>query len=99
MNKKLNTFLFVVVATILNIFIMAIIFIIGLILIGKIAQFTSDFIFQLLLIPVLFLSIFATTFIHHQIIKLLSKKINMDKYFTPLFNNKKFKPDNLKKNN
>ena len=97
MNKKLNTFLFVLVATILNVFIMGIIFIIGLIIIGKIAQVTSDFIFQLLIIPVLFLSIFATAFIHHQLIKLLSKKIDLNKYFTPLFKHQRFKPYNQKK--
>lgn len=97
MNKKLNTFFLLIIITIVNIITMLILLTMGLIIIGKISQYISSWLFIFLIIPVLSLCIFGTIFINHKIIFFLSKKIDMDKYFMPLFKHPKKKQNNLNK--
>lgn len=88
MNKKLNTFLFILGATVVNIVTMLIIIIFGIWLLSKIvpdnAQ-SGQFLFMLLF----FIAIGGSFVIYHQLIKFISRKVDMDKYFHPLFKPRK----------
>ena len=86
MNKKTNTLLFILGATAFNIVVTAACFLIALAIYGK-------FLYSMLpersaawALPVIFvISIAASFFIYRALIKLLMKKVNMNKYFVPIF--------------
>ena len=90
MNKKTNTFLFIVVATLFNIFIMIVLMIIffavpPILIRGEAYKKVIPY-----LMPILFLAaIVLTFFIYNLIMKYVSKKIDMEKYFHPIFKRKK----------
>jgi len=86
MNKKTNTIIFIIAATVFNIIITMICFLVILVL-------YSRFFFPRLpeesitwALPVIFvLSIVASIFIYRLVIKILMKKVDMEKYFDPIF--------------
>ena len=86
MNKKVNTALFILGATVVNILIMIILLVIGLAILARIlpadAQGQGG---QIAFMFVFLLAIAGSFFIYNRIIKLISKKIDMDKYFHPIF--------------
>ena len=86
MNKKANTVLFILGATVVNILIMIILLVIGLAIIARIIPpdgggNSGQFAFLM----VFLLSIAGSFFIYNRVIKLISKKIDMEKYFHPIF--------------
>ncbi|MFW5710519.1 MAG: leader peptide processing enzyme [Spirochaetota bacterium] len=86
MNKKVNTLLFVLGATVFNIIMMIVILTVGLAVISafageSIGSGTAQILFLLLFVG----SIAGAFFVYHQAIKLLSRKIEMEKYFHPIF--------------
>lgn len=86
MNKKVNTLLFVLGATIFNIIMMVLLLAVGLAGISALAgeninPGTAQILFLLLFVG----SIAGAFFIYHRAIKLLSNKIDMEKYFHPIF--------------
>ncbi|MCL2763307.1 MAG: leader peptide processing enzyme [Treponema sp.] len=89
MNKKVNTILFVLGATLFNIIITVAAFL--LLLIG-----CAKFILPVLpeglqgwFFPVIFIASIAVAFVVYRfILRLLLKKIDVEKYFDPLFFNK-----------
>jgi len=86
MNKKLNTFLFVIGATVFNIIVMMVIMILGLALLSalfgeNIGQGMAQILFLLLFV----VSIAGAFGLYHLVINLISRKIEMDKYFHPIF--------------
>lgn len=86
MNKKANTVLFVLGATVVNIVIMLVVLIGGLMFIGNVlSEDAQESAGQFLLIALFFLAIGASFFLYNRFIKYLSKKIDMDKYFHPIF--------------
>lgn len=86
MNKKVNTVLFILAATVVNIGIMIILLLLGLLLLGRLLpQDFSPEIGQILFLLVFVASIAGAFFLYNRIIKLVSKKIDMDKYFDPIF--------------
>ncbi|MEW5816435.1 MAG: leader peptide processing enzyme [Spirochaetota bacterium] len=86
MNKKVNTFLFILAATIVNIAIMIILFFVAFTVISLvIPKQTSSAVVQIILMVIFFGSIVGSFFIYHNIIKFISKRIDMDKYFHPIF--------------
>jgi len=90
MNKKVNTLLFVLGATVFNIIMMILILTIGLAVISafageNIASGTAQILFLLLFVA----SIAGAFFIYHRAIKILSNKIDMEKYFHPIFSPRK----------
>lgn len=93
MNKKVNTILFVLGATVVNILVMLIILIGGLMLIGSLlseeAQETTG---QYLLLALFFVAIGVSFFSYNRFIKYLSNRIDMDKYFHPIFRSGKKPP-------
>ena len=86
MSKKTNTLLFILVATLFNVLVTVFCFIVFLILYSK-------FFFSLIpesmapwVMPVLFVaSIVASFLVYRYLMKFLMKKMNIDKYFDPLF--------------
>ena len=86
MNKKANTILFMLGATVLNVVMMIIIFLVLMVLYAWLVP--GGFGTQLgqVIGIVLFLgSIGLTYFLYHRMIRWISKKWNLDDYFDPIF--------------
>jgi hypothetical protein len=90
MNKKLNTVLFIIGGTVFNILITIISFLVFLLiycnfLYGRISENAVSW-----LLPLFFAaSIAASFFVYRLVIKILMKKIDMEKYFNLLFVSRK----------
>jgi len=90
MNKKVNTLLFVLGATVFNIFVMILIMTLGLAAISMLAgESISQGAAQILFLLLFFGSVAGAFLIYHQVVKLLSKKFDLDKYFHPIFKKRK----------
>ena len=85
MNKKVNTVLFILGATVVNIGIMAVLVILGLVLLSKLP---AGFV-PIGTVVIFFVAILGAFFIYHRLIKFISKRVNMDKYFDPIFKQRK----------
>ena len=90
MNKKLNTVLFLIGATVFNLLVMFILVVVFLVIIQAIFRDRlNPNIFSVLMILIFVVSIAASFFIYGRIVRWLSRRIDMDKYFLPLFRRKK----------
>jgi len=90
MNKKVNTVLFLLGATVFNLLIMFLLIVIFLVLISTIFRDSlNPNVLSILMIIVFIGSIAASFFIYGRLVKWLSRKIDMEKYFLPLFRRKK----------
>ena len=90
MNKKANTVLFVLGATVFNLLLMFILIILFLVLISVVFRDSlGPNLISIMMIVVFVGSIAASFFIYSRVVKWLSRKIDMDKYFIPLFRRKK----------
>ena len=90
MNKKVNTVLFVLGATVFNLLIMFILIVVFLVLISVVFRDSlGPNLISVLMIVVFVGSIAASFFIYSRVVKWLDRKIDMDKYFIPLFRRKK----------
>ncbi|TVR59347.1 MAG: hypothetical protein EA426_07400 [Spirochaetaceae bacterium] len=90
MNKKLNTVLFVLGATVANVAIMMVLFLVVFILYARfLAPVLSEGVNSMALLVIFVGSIVATYFIYNRLIKHLTDKIEMEKYFDPIFRTKK----------
>ena len=86
MNRKVNTVLFILGATIINISTMLLILLLGLFLMSVVLSETArESVGQFFFIVVFLAAIGGSFFFYNRLIKLMSKKIDMDKYFHPLF--------------
>ena len=86
MNKKVNTVLFIIGATVVNIVTMLIIFLTGLYLIGVLLPETArESAGQFLFILMFLIAIAGSFFIYHRLIRFISKRIDLEKYFHPIF--------------
>jgi hypothetical protein len=90
MNKKVNTVLFLLGATVFNLLIMFLLIVIFLVLISAIFRDSlNPNVLSVLMIVIFVGSIAAAFFIYGRVVKWLSRKIDMEKYFLPLFRRKK----------
>jgi membrane protein YdbS with pleckstrin-like domain len=90
MNKKANTVFFVLGATIVNVIIMMVIFIILFVLFGRFAApHMSPQINQIIMLVLFIGSIVLTYFIYHRLVNYITTRIDMEKYFDPIFRPKK----------
>ena len=90
MNKKVNTVLFLLGATVFNLLIMFLLIVLFLVLISTIFRGSlNPNVLSILMIIIFIGSIAASFFIYGRVIKWLSRKIDMEKYFLPLFRRKK----------
>lgn len=87
MNRKVNTVVFILAATIFNIFMMLVLLTVGLAAVSMITQGNqvSDAVANLVMIVLVIFSIAGAFFIYHRLVRLLSSKIDMDAYFHPIF--------------
>ncbi len=86
MNKKVNTVLFMLGATVVNVLMMIIIFLVLMLLYAWLVP--GGFATQLgqVIGIVLFLAAIGLTyFLYHRMIKVISTKWNLDDYFDPIF--------------
>ena len=85
MSKKTNTIFFLLGATVFNIIVTIICFIIFLSIFARFQNHIQEETFAWLF-PVIFIaSIVASFFIYRGVMKIFEKKIDMEKYFDPLF--------------
>ena len=84
MNKKLNTAVFLVVATAVNIGIMLVVFVVLMVVVTLLARDKPQ-LMSVLYIVAFFLAIVATFFLYSLVMKLFQKKVDMEKYFHPIF--------------
>lgn len=92
MNKKLNTTLFILGATLVNIVIMGLLFFAGFFLASRLLPEDVSPNLVLIVFMLIFIgSILGSFFIYHRLVRLLSSRIDMEKYFHPIFKQKKKK--------
>lgn len=90
MNKKANTALFIVGATVVNILLMIVLIIIGFAIVGALLPPKSNPQLASILFLVVFLGAIAGSFfIYHKAIQFLSRRVDMEKYFHPIFRPRK----------
>jgi fumarate reductase subunit D len=82
MNKKVNTLLFVLGATVFNILVTVLVFVALLLaalklLPGSASAGTIPFVF--------IASLAASFFIYNKVVKIIMNKVDMDKHFAPIF--------------
>lgn len=86
MNKRVNTILFVLGASVINVVLMLALFLALFVLFARfLAPSLSAGLNQLIMVVIFVVSIAATYFIYHRMVRWLSTKIDFDKYFDPIF--------------
>jgi len=88
MNKKLNYVLFLLATTAINIVIMGLLFFIPFVLIAIIFKKYIDTVLPILYIVMPLVSIFGGFLIYSKLYKIFRQKVDMEKYFEPLFKKK-----------
>lgn len=90
MNKKANTALFIVGATVVNILIMIVLIIVGFAIISAALPHNANPQLASILFLVVFLAAIAGSFfIYHRIVRFITKRVDMEKYFHPIFKPRK----------
>lgn len=90
MNKKLNTVLFILGATVVNLAIMLILVFVLLFLYGRfLAPVVSPEVSAYMILFIFLLALVSTYVIYHRLVVWVSKKIDFDAYFSPLFQRKR----------
>jgi uncharacterized SAM-binding protein YcdF (DUF218 family) len=86
MNKRLNTLLFIVGATIGNILVMMLIFLVLFVVFGRfLAPNIPPNVGVYILMALFIVSIVATYFIYHRVVRWLSNKYELENYFGRIF--------------
>jgi len=89
MNKKLNTFLFILGATLFNVLVTVAAFLLLMMIYARLLMHSLPEGSQAWSIPIIFIAAIVISFIIYRYsINLLIKKIDMDKYFDPIFSSK-----------
>ncbi|MDC7232291.1 MAG: leader peptide processing enzyme [Spirochaetales bacterium] len=90
MNKKLNTVLFMIGGTILNILLMLALFVLFLFLGNKVlTPETASNIKMLVFLLIIGFSVVGSFFLYSRIVKFITKKWNLEEYMHPLFSGKR----------
>jgi hypothetical protein len=89
MSKKTNTLLFILGGTVFNILVTLLCFIIFLVIYGRFLPMLPESSAAWML-PVIFVaSIVASFLIYRLAIKIIMKKVDMEKYFDPIFGHRR----------
>ncbi len=91
MNKKANTALFILGATLVNMVLIFVFLFIFIILAGLLFPEPSPGAAQILFLLIFLFAIGGSFGVYHLVIKLVSRKIDMDKYFHPIFRQRRRK--------
>jgi hypothetical protein len=90
MNKKLNTVLFMLGGTVLNIVLMLGLFVLFLFLGNKVlTPETSANLKMLVFLLIMGFSVVGSFFIYSKIVKFITKKWNLEEYMHPIFSKRK----------
>ena len=86
MNKKINTFLFILGGTVFNVLITVFCFVVFLVIYSKFLYGRIGDNSVAWVLPVFFVASIAFSFLAYRLaIKIIIKKVDMDKYFDPIF--------------
>jgi len=88
-NKKLNTALFLIAASLVNIILIILCFLLFSFIVHLLIPAPSEGAAGVILILIFFLSFGVSFFIYYKLMKLLSDKIDLETYFHPIFIPKK----------
>lgn len=91
MGKKGNTALFIIIATLVNILLMMILFIIGFYLLVRFADPESSMV-PVYLALVFFFAIGGSFFLYSKLVSWASKRFNLEDKIVPLFGNRRRRP-------
>lgn len=90
MNKKANTVLFILGATVFNLILITLLMLLSLVLISVIFRNSLGATTLSILLMVLFIGSIAATFlIYRWVLNLISRKFDLEKYLLPLFKRRK----------
>ncbi|MBF9015393.1 MULTISPECIES: leader peptide processing enzyme [unclassified Oceanispirochaeta] len=90
MNKKLNTILFMLGGTVLNVVLMLGLFVLFLFLGNKVlTPETGSNVKMLIFLLIIGFSVVGSFFLYSKIIKAITKKWNLEDYMHPIFSSKK----------
>lgn len=93
MNKKLNTLLFILGATVVNLTLMVLLLVLMLVLVGTLVpEDSSPALVQMLLLFAFLIAIGGAFGIYTLLIKMVTKRVDMEKYFHPIFRPRNRKP-------
>jgi membrane protein implicated in regulation of membrane protease activity len=85
MNKRTNTLLFILGGTVFNILLYIICFLVLLVLYARLAGLLPESAQQWGLVVILILPIVISFIVYRLVLKVVVKKVDMEKYFDPLF--------------
>lgn len=90
MNKKLNTFIFLIIGTIVNILVMLLLLVSFLYLIGFLfTPETNGSVITAVTLTAVMLSVVGSYLIYSRLVKLVNKKWDLEHWIEPLFNKRK----------
>ena len=90
MSKKTNTFLFILGGTVFNILVTVLCFIIFLVIYSKFLYPQLPESSGAWVMPVIFIASIVVSFLIYRLaVKILIKKVDMEKHFDPIFSNRK----------
>jgi uncharacterized membrane-anchored protein len=85
MSKRTNTLIFILGATVFNVLLYIVVFLLLMLIYSRILAFLPESAQQWGLIIILILPIAVSFVLYRLLLKLLLKKVDVDKYFSPLF--------------
>jgi hypothetical protein len=85
MNKRTNTLLFILGATVFNILLYIICFLLLLVIYARFVGLLPESAQQWGIVVILILPIVLSFILYRVILKVILKKVDMEKYFAPLF--------------
>jgi hypothetical protein len=89
-NKKVNTLLFVLGATVVNVLMMVVTFLVLFVLFARfLAPIVPPEAGQFVVLALFIVAILGTYFIYHKLVKLMQSRVDMEKYFDPIFGGKR----------
>ncbi|MBN2546027.1 MAG: hypothetical protein JXB50_09540 [Spirochaetes bacterium] len=88
MNKKLNTFIFMLIATLLNVFLIIIFIILAFLILSVASKYLSSEFMFFVTISTFLTAIIASFLVYHKIILFVSKKYNLNDKIDPIFKSK-----------
>ena len=95
MSKKTNTLLFILLGTIFNVVITVSFFLVFLLIYGKFLYDRLGENSTAWVLPVFFVAAIVFSFLVYRLaVKILIKKVDMDKHFDPIFGARKPRPKN-----
>jgi hypothetical protein len=89
MNKRINTLLFILGATVFNVLLYIVVFLLLMLVYSRIIGSLPESAQQWGLIIILILPIAVSFVLYRLLLKVLLKKVDVDKYFSPLFGNRR----------